>query len=67
MAKRGSTSKRKAAETDPAPFSGDPRHVSICFNRTCADYGRERPAGEPCGCVRKTSVREPMLSIDIDQ
>jgi len=60
------TTKRAPDADEPSPFSGDPRHISICYNRNCADYRRERPVHEPCAC-RKTSVREPMLSIDIEQ
>jgi hypothetical protein len=60
------TARRKQSDDEPTPFSGNPRHVSICYNRNCADYRRERPVHEPCAC-RKTTVREPMLSIDIAQ
>jgi hypothetical protein len=58
--------KKRADEHESVPFSGDPRNVVICYNRACPDYRRERSRDEPCAC-RRTSVREPMLSIDIEQ
>ena len=58
------SSRKKDAADGPVPFSGEPRNVAVCYNRGCPDYRRERPLHEPCAC-RRTSVREPMLSIDI--
>jgi hypothetical protein len=66
MAKPKATAKTTTPDDEAKPFSGDPRHVSICFNRNCADYRRERPAKEPCAC-RTNPVRAAKLSIDIAQ